>query len=86
MIVIVAALKPMLLGLIAPALTCASLLAGSFAAYFAYSRQPGGDAGKAKQPVSFRNPFSLWSVVGFAIFLAMVMVLSRAVGESLGTV
>jgi len=38
-IVIVAALKPVLLGLIAPALTCASLLVGSFAAYFAYPRQ-----------------------------------------------
>jgi len=83
-IVIVAALKPTLIGLIAPALTCASLLACGFAAYFAYSRQLGGGAGTA-QPANFRNPFSLWSVVGFAIFLAVVMVLSRAVGESLGT-
>jgi len=84
-IVIVAALKPTLLGLTAPALACASLLAGGFAAYFAYSRQPGGNAGDAKQPARFRNPFSLGSVVGFAIYLAIVMALSRVVGESLGT-
>jgi uncharacterized membrane protein (DUF4010 family) len=83
-IVIVAALKPTLLGIVAPALTCASLLAGGFAAYFAYSRHPGGNAGNA-QPARFRNPFNLWSVVGFAILLAVVMVLSRAVGEGLGT-
>src|SRR5262245_9534608 len=82
-IAIVAALRPTLLGLIAPALTCASSLACGFAAYFAYSRQLGGDG--MAQSASFRNPFSLWSVVGFAIFLAVVMVLSRAVGESLGT-
>jgi uncharacterized membrane protein (DUF4010 family) len=84
-IVIVAVLRPTLLGLIGPALAWASLLAGGFAAYFAYSRQSRADTGKAKQPASFRNPFSLWSVIVFAVLLAVVMVLSRAVVESLGT-
>jgi len=54
----------------------------SLAAYFAYWHQAGLDAGMHRQPI---NPFSLWSVVGFAAFLAAVMVVSRALAESLGS-
>jgi uncharacterized membrane protein (DUF4010 family) len=34
--------------------------------------------------VKFRNPFDLLSVVGFAVFLAVIIVLGRAVGEAFG--
>jgi uncharacterized membrane protein (DUF4010 family) len=84
-IAIVTALKPMLLARIAPALACVTVLAVGFAVYFAYWRQPSGDIAQTNKPVVFRNPFSLWSVMGFAAFLAAVMVLTRAVGENLGT-
>ncbi|NJO35318.1 MAG: MgtC/SapB family protein [Rhodospirillales bacterium] len=82
---IVTALKPTLLARIAPALVCATVVAVAFAVYFAYWRQPSGDNAQATKPVVFRNPFSLWSVVGFALFLAGVIVVTRAVGENLGT-
>lgn len=81
---IVTALKPALLARIAPALVCATVVAAAFAVYFAYWRQPSGENAQANKPVVFRNPFSLWSVVGFAFFLAGVIVLTRAVSENLG--
>jgi uncharacterized membrane protein (DUF4010 family) len=34
--------------------------------------------------VEFRNPFDFWSVVGFALFLAAIIMLGRAVGETFG--
>jgi uncharacterized membrane protein (DUF4010 family) len=34
--------------------------------------------------MKFHNPFGFWSVVGFAAFLATVMLLGRAVSEGLG--
>jgi uncharacterized membrane protein (DUF4010 family) len=36
------------------------------------------------QSVDFRNPFDFWSVVGFAFFLGLIVMLSRAVGETFG--
>src|SRR5262249_37732638 len=33
---------------------------------------------------TFRIPFEFWSVVGFAVFLVLVMMLGRAVGETFG--
>jgi uncharacterized membrane protein (DUF4010 family) len=36
------------------------------------------------QRVDFRNPFDFWSVVGFALFLGLIMVLGRAIGETFG--
>jgi uncharacterized membrane protein (DUF4010 family) len=32
----------------------------------------------------FRNPFGFWSVIGLALFLGVIIVLGRAVGESFG--
>jgi uncharacterized membrane protein (DUF4010 family) len=37
-----------------------------------------------QQSVQFRNPFGFWSVVGFAIFLAAIIVLGRMVGKTFG--
>ena len=78
---IVAALKPGLLVLIAPTLLAATLVAVGFAIIWVYRPKTGtgGD-----QSVDFRNPFDFWSVVGFALFLGLIMVLSRAVGETFG--
>jgi len=36
------------------------------------------------QDIDFRNPFSFWSVVGFALLLALVLVAGRALGERFG--
>lgn len=84
-IAIVTVLNPTLLAHIAPALVCATVVAVAFAAYFAYWHQPNGDDARATKPIMFRNPFSLRSVLGFALFLAAVIVLSRAISERLGT-
>ena len=40
-------------------------------------------AGAAPPPAEFKNPFSFWPVVGFAVFLGVVIVLGRALGERL---
>jgi uncharacterized membrane protein (DUF4010 family) len=34
--------------------------------------------------VQFRNPFGFWSVVSFAILLAVIVLAGRVLGESLG--
>ncbi len=39
---------------------------------------------KEHREVAFRNPFEFWSVVGFALLLAAVIVLGRVVGEWFG--
>lgn len=81
---LVAALSPALLPLVAPALVAASIASAACAAFLIYWRHASDGAGRAQPPASFRNPFSLWAVLAFAVVLAAVMVLSRAVGESLG--
>jgi uncharacterized membrane protein (DUF4010 family) len=78
---IVAALKPGLFVLVAPTLLAATLVAVGFAIIWVY--RPKTDA-YANQSVDFRNPFDFWSVVGFAFFLGLIIVLSRAVGETFG--
>jgi uncharacterized membrane protein (DUF4010 family) len=80
-IAIVAALKPALLMLIAPTLLSATVVAGGVAIVWVYWRQAGTGQCEA---VSFRNPLGFMSVVGFAVFLGAIMVLGRAVGETLG--
>ena len=78
---IVAALQPSLLVLIAPALLSAVVAAIAFAvAWVAWER----NGEKTHREVEFRNPFEFWSVVGFALLLAAVIVLGRVVGESFG--
>jgi uncharacterized membrane protein (DUF4010 family) len=78
---VVAALKPGLLVLVAPTLLAATLMAVGFAIIWAY--RPKTDA-CGNRSVDFRNPFDFWSVVGFALFLALIIVLSPAVGETFG--
>jgi uncharacterized membrane protein (DUF4010 family) len=77
---IVAALNPALLALISPPLIAAAVLAVGFAFFLAR----GSQSGAGGEALAFRNPFSLWSVAGFAVFLAAIMVLGRAVSETLG--
>jgi uncharacterized membrane protein (DUF4010 family) len=81
---IVAALIPALLPLIAPTLVSATVVAGGFAAYLAYWRRPAHGSSTEGKAMKFHNPFGFWSVVGFAAFLATVMLLGRAVSEGLG--
>jgi uncharacterized membrane protein (DUF4010 family) len=78
---IVVALNPAVLVLVAPALIAAALAALGFAlAWISW----GGDGPKDYRSVEFRNPFDFLSVVGFAFFLGIIIVLGRAVGETFG--
>src|SRR5437660_224390 len=76
---IVAALKVELLVLVAPALIAAALTALGFAVAWMIWQHADRDEYRS---VKFRNPFDLLSVVGFAVFLAVIIVLGRAVGEA----
>ncbi len=78
---IVAALKPELLVLVAPALIAAALTAVGFAGAWMTWQKADRDAYRS---VKFRNPFDLLSVVGFAVFLGVIIVLGRALGEAFG--
>jgi uncharacterized membrane protein (DUF4010 family) len=80
-IVIVAALKPGLLVLVAPPLGAATLIAAVYAILAVYWQ---GDS-KGGKSIEFENPFSFWPVVGFAVFLGAVMMLGGAVGEAFGS-
>lgn len=80
-IAIVAALKPELLKLIAPALTAAIVVAVAWALIAAYWR---GGRDEQDQTVEFKNPFAFWAVVGFAVLLAAIVLVGRALGENLG--
>src|SRR5215469_10916064 len=73
---IVAVLKPELLVLVAAALT-----AVGFAVAWTIWQKASRDEYRS---VKFRNPFDLLSVVGFAVFLGVIIVLGRAVGEAFG--
>jgi uncharacterized membrane protein (DUF4010 family) len=80
-VALVAALKPTLLFLVAPALLAATAAAVGFAV--AWTWWLTGEA-RDHPAVRFRNPFDFWSVVGFALFLGVIIVLGRAVGEMFG--
>jgi uncharacterized membrane protein (DUF4010 family) len=78
---IAAALKPTLLWLIAPSLLAAAAFAVAFALVSLFWRTAGS---RDEQTAQFRNPFEFWSVIGFAVFLAAIIVLGRAAGEAFG--
>jgi uncharacterized membrane protein (DUF4010 family) len=78
---IVTALKPELLLLVAPALFMAALTAVGFAGAWMIWEKAGRDEYRG---VKFRNPFDLLWVVGFAVFLGVVIVLGRVLGEAFG--
>jgi uncharacterized membrane protein (DUF4010 family) len=77
---IVSALNPALLVLVAPALVAATLAALAFT--FAWMWHEAGR--KDYRSGQFRNPFEFRSVVGFALFLGVIIVLGRVVGEKFG--
>jgi uncharacterized membrane protein (DUF4010 family) len=78
---IVTALNPALLVLVAPALAAAALVALGFALAWMFWA---GAGPKDYRSVDFRNPFDFLSVVGFALFLGVIIVLGHAVGETFG--
>ena len=80
MCVIVFAINAELLRLIAPPLLAAAAVAGGFAVVAAYWHS--GE--QEEMSVALRNPFAFWPVVGFALFLGCVMMISRAIGEWAG--
>jgi uncharacterized membrane protein (DUF4010 family) len=82
-IAIVAVIKRVLLTLIAPSFAAATLLAVLHALVSIYWRGD-GERSDEPPPTEFRNPFSFWPVVGFAIFLGIVIVLGHAIGETFG--
>jgi uncharacterized membrane protein (DUF4010 family) len=81
-IIIVALAKPVLLWLIAPPLAAAVLVATAYTLLVLYW-QGDGRSDKAA-PAEFKNPFSFWPVVGFAVFLGIVILAGRAIGEAFG--
>ena len=82
-IAIVAALQPSLLIVIAPVLGAATLVAALYATHAVHWRVAAG-ARSAPRPSEFANPFSFWPVVSFAVFLGVVIMLGRAIGEAFG--
>ena len=82
-IAIVAVMQPVLLRLVVPALALAVLVAVGYAAVAVHWAVRGGDSDKAA-PAEFTNPFSFWPVVGFAVFLGLVIVASRMIGDAFG--
>ena len=82
-IAIVAVMQPGLLRLVVPGLALATIVAGLYAVAAVHWRG-GGKTGKAA-PADFTNPFSFWPVVGFAVFLGLVIVASRMIGDTFGT-
>lgn len=83
-IAIVAAIQPRLLLVIGPVLGAATLVAGLYALHAVYWREA-GQTSEQPQPALFKNPFSFWPVVGFAVFLGVVVMLGRAIGDAFGT-
>lgn len=82
-IAIVAVIKPVLLILIGPALLAATVVAAIRAVASVYWHKP-GEQEDTPPSADFKNPFSFWPVDGFAIFLAIVIMLGHAIGETFG--
>ena len=67
--------------ILGPTLLTAALAAAAFALVAVYRQDR---AAPDAQEIGFRNPFGFWSVVGFALLLAFVIVAGRALGETFG--
>jgi uncharacterized membrane protein (DUF4010 family) len=74
-------LKPSLTMLVAPALAAAAATAAAFAVILVYG---GGTDEGPQQTFEIRNPFSFWPVIGFAVLLSAIIVLTRAASEIFG--
>jgi uncharacterized membrane protein (DUF4010 family) len=80
-VAIVAVLKSNLIMLVAPALAAATVTAAACALVLIYGRR-GND--NRPQVFEIRNPFSFWPVVGFAVLLSAIIIVTRAIGETFG--
>src|SRR5262249_32599584 len=78
---IAAAIQPKLILLLVPAIVAATLAAVGVGFALAFRARPGEPR---RHQENFRNSVECWSVVVFAVFLGLVMLLGRAVGESFG--
>lgn len=79
---IVLAIKPRLLGLLAPPLLAAALAAVAYALATTYLHR---NAETKAPELKFRNPLAFWPVIGFALFLGLVIVVSRLIASQLGS-
>lgn len=79
---IVAVLQPGLLVLLVPPLAAAAAVAIGLALLWVY-RGAEGEAGQAS--AKFRNPFALWSVIGLAITMGIIIVLGRFLEQYYGS-
>ena len=70
-----------LLTFVAPPLLAAAAASMIYASIATYWHRQDESQG---QNFKFRNPFAFWSVVGFALFLGLVILFGRVVGESFG--
>jgi uncharacterized membrane protein (DUF4010 family) len=66
---IVLTINTALVPLVAPPLLVATAVAVAFALLVVYWR---GNTRKSEGKIRFKNPFSFWSVVGFAVFIGLV--------------
>jgi uncharacterized membrane protein (DUF4010 family) len=82
-IAIVAVLQRELLLMLGSPLIAATLVALCYAVVTVYWRAEGAEAGTAAT-ADFKNPFGFWAVAGFAIFLGVVILAGRAVGNAYG--
>ena len=80
-VAIVAALRPSLLALVAAPLLAATVVTVVLSLLPLRSRSR---RNKISLRTVFRNPFSFWSVVGFAIFLGVIVVAGRVISERAG--
>jgi uncharacterized membrane protein (DUF4010 family) len=81
-LVIVGTLKASLLPVLAPALISAAAVAVGFALISVYGNK---DRKRDRTEASFRNPFSFWAVISFALILSAVMLLARVASETFGS-
>lgn len=79
---IVAALRPSLLAVLGPPLGAATLVAAGFAFLWVFWSAANGGG---QTSVDFRNPFSFWSVVGFALTMGVVILLGRFLDQYFGS-
>ena len=80
-LVLAVALNQSLALFLVPALAAAAIAATVFALATAGWHK----ADREADEVQFRNPFSFWSVVGFALFLALMIVAGRFLSEQFGS-
>jgi uncharacterized membrane protein (DUF4010 family) len=78
---IVAALNASLLPIVAPVLVAAAAAAAAYAVNAVYWRR---HATYMAEALELGNPFEFWSVIGFAVFLGVIIMAGRAVGEWFG--